>query len=401
MPQRCKILIASHAWYGDTIGGAFRLASELAVALVKAGHDVHYVCCDTRKDRFDKSSDSMGVVVHRYPPPSQWLPGFLKLRHHLRATMRLVGELQKVNPFDVASLHSPLQGWGALRSLRNSGAIANYTVHSPFDDEVAGNGGGRPSLLSQLIVWKARQIDRENCRLADVVQCLSRFTLSVLKERHTDAILDKGVVVPGWVDLELFRPVEARSSVRSTLSDPWICDVPLFFTLRRLENRMGLETLIEASRILAERGLQFRTLIGGSGSLGETLRQQIEVSRLGKHVFMLGRLPEEQLADCYAAADCFVLPTKSLECFGLIVLEAFACNTPVIASNVAAIPELAERQGRDWMFEPGDGEQLADRMQAFIEQRLKPTVDLRAVAMEYDKPRVLAEWERVLVGSRQ
>jgi glycosyltransferase involved in cell wall biosynthesis len=161
---------------------------------------------------------------------------------------------------------------------------------------------------------------------------------------------------------------------------------------------MGLETLVDACQMLAQRGLKFRTLIGGGGPLRESLQERIHAAGLQESVRLIGRLPEEQLADCYAAADCFVLPTKALECFGLIVLEAFACNTPVIASNVAAIPELAERQGREWMFEPGDVKQLADRMQAFLEQRLTPTVDLRAVAMEYDKPKVLAEWERVLLG---
>jgi len=164
---------------------------------------------------------------------------------------------------------------------------------------------------------------------------------------------------------------------------------------------MGLETLVEASRLLAQKGLKFRTLIGGGGPLRESLQQRIAAAGLQQHVELVGRLSEEQLAGCYAAADCFVLPTKALECFGLIVLEAFACNTPVIASNVAAIPELAERQGKDWMFEPGNAEQLADRMQAFLEHRLKPTADLRAIAMEYDKAKVLKEWERILVGSRQ
>ena len=163
---------------------------------------------------------------------------------------------------------------------------------------------------------------------------------------------------------------------------------------------MGLDTLIEASRILKGRGLTFRTLIGGGGSLRDSLESQITEGGLQNDVFLLGRLSEKQLPLAYAAADCFVLPTRALECFGLIVLEAYACNTPVIASNVAAIPELAQRQGPGWMFEPGNAEHLADRMQAFIEQRLEPSIDLRAVALEYDKSKVLKEWERILFEPR-
>ncbi len=326
------------------------------------------------------------------------MSGFLKLRHHLAETHRLVQQLHRTNSFRVASLHSPLQALGAHRALHNSGVVTNYTVHSPFDDEIAGNSRERSGLLKRLAIIKARRIDRSNCRRSTVVQCDSRYTLSVLQQRYPHAVQKKGLVAPGWVDGATFVPTGDRQRMRAQLSGPWQTDVPVFFTLRRLENRMGLETLIEASRILKSRGQVFRTLIGGGGSLKEQLSLQIEAQELQENVFLLGRLAEDQLPLAYAAADCFVLPTRALECFGLIVLEAFACNTPVIASNVAAIPELAERQGKDWMFEPGNAEQLADRMQAFVEGRLRPSADLRSIAMEFDKPKILAEWERILVG---
>ena len=310
--------------------------------------------------------------------------------------------LHKEHPVQVISGHSPLQALGAMQALKHGTVHSNYTVHSPFDDELLSNSSsGRPGVAQRIASLVARRVDRRNCQLADQVQCDSRYTLSVMTQRHRRAVGHKGLVAPGWVESTRFVPAENRSAIRQVLGEHWNVDVPVFFTLRRLQNRMGLETLVDACQLLAQRGLKFRTLIGGGGPLRESLQERIHSAGIGESVRLLGRLPEEQLSDCYAAADCFVLPTKALECFGLIVLEAFACNTPVIASNVAAIPELAERQGREWMFEPGDVVQLADRMQAFLERQLKPTVDLRAVAMEYDKRKVLAEWEKTLVGSSQ
>jgi glycosyltransferase involved in cell wall biosynthesis len=310
--------------------------------------------------------------------------------------------LDKECPVQFVSGHSPLQALGTMQALKHASVHSNYTVHSPFDDELLSNSsGGRPGVAQRIASMVARRVDRQNCQLADQVQCDSRYTLSVMTQRHRRAVGSKGLVAPGWVDSIRFVPAESRTKLRQTLGSEWHVECPVLFTLRRLQNRMGLDTLVDACQLLVQRGLKFRTLIGGGGPLRASLQEQINAAGLQESVLLLGRLPEEQLADCYAAADCFVLPTKSLECFGLIVLEAFACNTPVIATNVAAIPELAERQGLDWMFEPGDGKQLADRMHAFIEQRLKPSVDLRAVAMEFDKPKVLAEWERILVGSWQ
>lgn len=325
------------------------------------------------------------------------MPGFLKLRYHLRQTVLETRQLNDRYGFAAASLHSPLQGLGVLTALMGTDVMTNYTVHSPFDDELLSNFPAKPSMLQRLAVRQARHIDRKSCRLAKTVQCCSRYTLRVLQERHDAAIQNKGIVAPGWVDGDRFRPAIDRRQIRRDLSDTWNTDCPIFFTLRRLENRMGLETLVEASQLLKGRGQSFRVLIGGGGSLKSQLEQQIAQSDLQNNVLLLGRLPEEQLPLVYAAADCFVLPTKALECFGLIVLEAFSCHTPVIASNVAAIPELAEQQGDGWMFEPGNAEQLADRMQAFLETRLQPTVNLREIALKYDKANVLKEWERVLL----
>ena len=77
----------------------------------------------------------------------------------------------------------------------------------------------------------------------------------------------------------------------------------------------------------------------------------------------------------------------------MIVLESFAAATPVIASRVAAIPEIAYRQGDAWMFEPDDEADLADRMARFLRRDLRPVVDLRDIANEYSQDKVLANWE--------
>ena len=98
----------------------------------------------------------------------------------------------------------------------------------------------------------------------------------------------------------------------------------------------------------------------------------------------------------YALEQFVVLPTRALECFGLIVLEAFAANTPVIASDVAAIPEIASRQGDEWLFPPGDADALVAKMQQFLDGELTVTADLRGIAEEYDRERVLKIWTDLL-----
>jgi glycosyltransferase involved in cell wall biosynthesis len=400
---RRRILVVAHAWYGDTIGGSFRLASEFAEDLAAAGDRVNYVCCaPSERTEFPPMERLSGVNVYRYPPPRPGAGPVARMRHHVQQTMDIIRAGNDEQAIVAVSGHSPLQFRGAARLLRRSPAFLNYTVHSPFDDELASNAKSGSTLrtVARLpSVRAARWIDRRNCTLADRVQTDSQYTLETLRRKHGRRIAAKGCVAPGWVDYARFSAAGSRTQARQSLGAAWQSDVPVLFTLRRLEARMGLDTLIEAAALVRDRGLSFRVLIGGSGALREPLEQLVRERRLTDRVQMLGRVPEADLPACYAAADCFVLPTRALECFGLIVLESFAAGTPVIASNAAAIPEIAARQGAGWHFDPGNAQQLADRIEAFLTKRLQPTVDLRAIAREYDRPRVFQMWQRLLLNS--
>jgi glycosyltransferase involved in cell wall biosynthesis len=61
----------------------------------------------------------------------------------------------------------------------------------------------------------------------------------------------------------------------------------------------------------------------------------------------------------YEAADYFLLPTRSLECFGLIILEAYGYGLPVLATDVAAIPELVAAVSPQMLVTPDDVEAMA------------------------------------------
>lgn len=390
------VLIACHAWYGDVTGGAFRLATDLAVYLAEHGWRVSYVCCSPSGVARECEQVS-GVHVYRYPAPV----GGNRLRrmwHHISHTGRLADRIHnEVSPVDVINSHSPLQGLGVAHRLRSVVPFINYTVHSPFADELLSNVSGSPGPSHRIAAFLARQVDRWNVRFADRVQTDSQWTYDRLAELFGRSLMcRKGVVVPAWVEVDRFIPVWDRRASRRSMEEAWQTELPVFFTLRRLEHRMGLDLLIHASSLLVRDGFRFRVLIGGSGSLQDSLQRQIEESNLQGVVKLLGRLPESVVPACYAAADCFVLPTRALECFGLIVLEAFACNTPVLGSRAAAIPELVELQGNGWLFNVGDSEQLAAGMRAFLSDELVGVHELPSVARQYSAEVLLPTWKRLL-----
>ena len=315
MPLKDSILVVSHAWYGDMIGGAFRLATEFAEDLAGAGYAVDYICCAPSDDSERASiEEQSGVVIHRYPPPSRGVGAVARMRHHVSQSRHLARRLRETRRIRAVSGHSPLQFLGAAVPLQGD-AFLNYTVHSPFDDEFASNIGSQ-SVLRKLArlpaIRAARWVDRRNCHVADRVQCDSRYTLETLQRKHGRALRDKGCVAPGWVDFDHFSSAGSRQAGRRALGDDWQTDVPMFFTLRRLEARMGLDTLIEAAALVRDRGHDFRVAIGGGGALREPLEQLVDQRKLSDRIRFLGRIPEDDLPTCYAAANCFVLPTRAL-----------------------------------------------------------------------------------------
>lgn len=394
-------MIAAHAWYGDTIGGSFRLATDVARYLAAQGHQVVYVCCSDGVNRVSRAVED-GVEIHRYPPPHRGRLHPANLAHHVGQADQIARSLVFSSSAVTVNGHSPLQYRGVLNAFakRRIAVDSCYSVHSPFDDELlAQRGPGPVSWKTRLAVWAARRLDGSNIRRSSVVQAHSAYTQSVLVEKFGEQLRNKTIIVPGWVNVERFTPCSNRKSSRGELPCEWHTDETIFFTLRRLEPRMGIDTLVKAAARLKAQGMHFRVLIGGDGSQRPQLEQLVSECDLKQHVQFLGRVPELFLSRCYSAADCFVLPTRALECFGLIVLESFASNTPVIASRCGAIPEIASRQGDNWLFEPGQDEQLALRMQQFLSGELQPTSPLRAIAEEFDRPRVLPEWKHKCLTS--
>ncbi len=73
----------------------------------------------------------------------------------------------------------------------------------------------------------------------------------------------------------------------------------------------------------------------------------------------LGFIPDNELPLYYQASDAFVLPTRELEGFGLVAVEALACGTPVLGTPVGAIPEILGELQPDLMFEGIGPEDIA------------------------------------------
>jgi glycosyltransferase involved in cell wall biosynthesis len=208
-------------------------------------------------------------------------------------------------------------------------------------------GGWARRLVAPGALALLNRMEREALNRSQCITALSRYTIGLLSEIHGSEIARRVQCIPGWTDTSRFRPAADRDSLKRELG--WPTDVPVFFTLRRMVPRMGLEQLLEAAAALAREGRSFHLAIGGAGPLAAKLAEQSRRLGLEKKITFLGRVADATLPLAYAACDAFVLPTAALEGFGIIALEALASGRPVLATPVGGIPEILEQVEPKWM----------------------------------------------------
>ncbi|CAN5155279.1 glycosyltransferase family 4 protein [soil metagenome] len=181
------------------------------------------------------------------------------------------------------------------------------------------------------------------------------------------------------VDPALFHPGN-RAAAKAVLSES---TKPIVLFIGNLVPVKQVHLLFEAVQ-----GLEVKTMIVGDGPLRASLEQ--DATFLGLDVRFVGSIPLEELPEYYRAADCFVLPSRS-EGVPNVLLEASACGTPWVASNVGGVPEIA-RLGKSTLVPSGDvaalrtaiQKTLADRTALAIppqRSRIDAVIDLEAFLM--------------------
>ena len=188
---------------------------------------------------------------------------------------------------------------------------------------------------------------------ADAVITVSEYTKNDLLQSFPG--LKGRVFVTYEAASPVFKPVNdvagsAALKKKHALARPFVLFVG---SLKRHKN---VPVLIDAMRVLRERGLPHELVLVGRKDLKErALLKKIEEG--GSFVRWLSEVSDEDLAHLYPMAEAFVLPSL-WEGFGLPVLEAMACGAPVLSSDRASLPEVVGTAGR--LFDP-------ERVDALVE----------------------------------
>lgn len=164
--------------------------------------------------------------------------------------------------------------------------------------------------------------------------------------------------------LDLARFVPSEHTVKP--------DVPLILSVGRLVEKKGFHLLIEACRLLKDKGHEFQCqIIGGAGTEQEKLKKLIAALELEQTVTLLPAMTQEGLLVKYEQATMFALPCQVLadgdrDGIPNVLVEAMAMKLPVISTPISGIPELIENAVNGLLISPQNSSSLAIALETLL-----------------------------------
>jgi D-inositol-3-phosphate glycosyltransferase len=234
------------------------------------------------------------------------------------------------------------------------------------------------------------QGERQVLRLADRIVAATPAELAQLQWLY-EAEPRKIAVIPPGVDVSHFYPIP-QDEAKEVIGVPPCEDMLLF--VGRIEPLKGLDTLIQVIGQMRKKNVYVcLTVIGGDPD-NSPEAQSVEMARvqslreeagLADLITFLGKRSQDTLPYYYSAADVVVVPSY-YESFGMVALEAMACGTPVVASQVGGLAFLVQDGVTGFTVPVDEPEALAEKLTVLVvdyQLRHKLGQQALAVAQQY------------------
>jgi N-acetyl-alpha-D-glucosaminyl L-malate synthase BshA len=194
---------------------------------------------------------------------------------------------------------------------------------------------------------------------SDKITANSNYTKNIVLSIDNKA-KNKVEVVPMGIDINRFKS-EDNTNLKEVLGAEY-----LILSVGRLIDWKGTKYLIKAMKEVIKKFPNSKLVIGGNGPEKGNLERLTEELNLKKNVIFAGYIEDIDLPEYYGFADVFCLPSINLngqtEALGVVLLEAMACGTPVIGSDVGGIPDIIKDGYNGFLVSEKSPEGLADKI---------------------------------------
>ena len=201
---------------------------------------------------------------------------------------------------------------------------------------------------------------------ADFVAAISEYNQELIVSECQGLYREKVKVVHCGVDMEVFHE-RSHSTPYENGENPF-----MILCVGTLHEVKGQTYLIEACRLLQERGINFECHFVGDGPDKESLVELVRQVKLTDKVRFHGRLTRNKIASLLLDADVLTAPSVPTsdgrrEGIPVVLMEAMASGVPVVASNLSGIPELVNEQLTGLLVPPRDSAALANALERYFE----------------------------------
>ena len=287
-------------------GGIETVVYDISTVLKQEGYDVDVLCVSDKNESSEEVIDD--VKVYRCASLMHMASTYL--------SFEFIRVWRKIRTkYDVIHIHLPnplaLLAFYLFRPRKGCKVIVHW--HSDIVKQKYLKIPFMP--LQKLLLDKCDKIIATTSVYAEASQDLSRY-------------LDKVEVVPIGIDEErMVVAPEMVAEIKQRYDNKFV-----IFSLGRHVYYKGFEYLIEAAKYLDD---NYVILLGGQGELTADLKQKIEFHGVADRVKLLGKISAQELPAYFSMADVFCLPSvERSEAYGVVQLEAMACGTPVICTDI-------------------------------------------------------------------
>jgi glycosyltransferase involved in cell wall biosynthesis len=347
-PLSPKILCLGMGWFPLTAGGLSRYLHGLSCELANQGSQVEV--CGLGMSEADIKDQSANLTLTNLAEKTvPVLSRFQQIRSNLKKS--------HLSSKTAINLHFALYSFPILNKLPSDIPVT-FHFHGPWAFESQQEGS------SPIVVWLKKQLELMVYHRCDRFIVLSQAFGEILHKEY-DIDWEKIHIIPGGVDTQEFQPNLTQAEARAQLG--WKADRKILFTPRRLVHRMGIDRLLQAMVEVRKQVPEVWLGIAGKGPIAHQLQQRIQDLDLVNHVELLGFIPDELLSVAYQAADITVVPSLSLEGFGLILVESLAAGTPAISTPVGGMPEILRPLDDALVTDSTESSAIAERLIEFLQ----------------------------------
>jgi len=321
-----RIVIFSNT-YKPVISGVVMSIALFRRGLIEAGHDVHIIAPEYE----DYEDEEPGIF--RFPALD--LPDRLDLSLVIPFKTSMTPTVRGIKPALIHSQHPVWMGGLAAAFARDLNLPLVFTFHSRYDEYAQRYVPIAPELAGMVT---EDIVGRYLEKCTHIVAPTPNIRDLILRDYGVDVPV---TVVPTPVDLGQYHDLEPQR-VRAALG---LENAELLLYVGRLAEEKNLDFLLRAfARIVATRS-QARLLLVGKGPRERRLRRMMRKLGLGERGIFTGPIPHSEVPHYAAAADVFVFPSVA-ETQGLVLIEAMAAGTPVVAvKSPSSADVLAEGGG--------------------------------------------------------